>query len=310
MASDKIRCVFCQDKNDKIILFVSEKLQKCQKVLSVREKYKLKYNDIKLPAEVNETDGYHRQCYSVFTALMTKYRDSLLETDFANNSSLPSEDAASSLNHQTTVDVAASSSIIHSSINENSSCNEISDTNIDDIETDRPCNNVCFFCDKDRKQNKGKQQSLHSSNDEKLYEKIIKWMQELSNEQLLQKINNFKSTNRTIFYHHSCQLEFLNDYNRKISVVPCTSWHKNRNIHKDIFNHIVSIIEDEVLKKRKCVLLSSLSDTYNNELEYEQKRQPQSDISLITNHYLEEKILKYFKKSIKIVSKQKKNCYS
>lgn len=45
---------------------------------------------------------------------------------------------------------------------------------------------------------------------------------------------------------------------------------------------------------------------YNNELVYEQKFQPQTDISLITNHYLEEKIQKYFKKTMKIISRQKK----
>ncbi|KAK4875311.1 hypothetical protein RN001_011733 [Aquatica leii] len=111
----------------------------------------------------------------------------------SSNSKIVSEDAASSLDSQTTLDVAASSSTCDLSINENASCNEISDTNIEDIETGRQLN-ISFFCDKDRKQNKRKQQNLHSSNDAKLYDKIIEWMQKLNNEQLLQKINNFKPT--------------------------------------------------------------------------------------------------------------------
>ncbi|KAK4887133.1 hypothetical protein RN001_003404 [Aquatica leii] len=123
-----------------------------------------KYNDTKLPTQKNETDRYHRQCYSSFTALMAKYCDLLSETDYASNSSPPtsanseiacevassnsnnpgqsqsqslsdpsisghshlssnsgilSEDAASSLDSQTTLDVAASSSTCDLSINEN-----------------------------------------------------------------------------------------------------------------------------------------------------------------------------------------------
>lgn len=189
MASDKMRCVFCKGKNDKIILFVGEKLKKCQEVLSVRVKYKLKYNDIKLPTQINETDGYHRQCYGSFTALMAKYRDLLSETEYVSNSSPPTssnseiacevassssnspedvdqslnnpstsehphptfnseilrEDAAPSLDSQTTLGDVASSSICDLSINENTANNEISDPNIEDIETGRRPKNVCFF---------------------------------------------------------------------------------------------------------------------------------------------------------------------
>ena len=83
-----MKCVFCQGKNDKIILFVDDKLKKCQEVLSVRVKYKLKYSDTELPAEINNMDGYHRQCYSSFTALMAKYRNSIETDDSSNSSSL------------------------------------------------------------------------------------------------------------------------------------------------------------------------------------------------------------------------------
>lgn len=103
-----------------------------------------------------------------------------------------------------------------------------------------------------------------------------------------------------------CELHYVHEYNKATSNIPCTSWHKNRHVHKEIFNHIISIINEEVLKKRNCVSLSSLCDMYNNELEYEQGFQPETDITLMTNHYLEEKIQKYFKKSVRIISRQKK----
>lgn len=388
MDGNKMKCVFCKRLEDKIILFEDVKLKKCQEVLRIRVKYNLKYNDIELPTEINKTDGYHRQCYSSFTALMAKYRHSSSEIDCTSkstsdtlsantsinisettskntnekldseivrevassslidhttsndleltsnkeiipedvtsnlnnqcvsehlelrvNSEVLSEDAASSLDSQTIVGNIASSSTCNLSINESNVCDNTTDANIENLETGRQLKNVCFYCNKDRKQNKGKQQTLHSSNDIKLYEKIIEWLKKLDNEELLQRINDLKSANKTIFYHHLCELNYLNEYNRVVSDIPCTSWHKNRHIHKEVFNSIVSTIE-EVLKKRNCVSLSSLCDTYNYELEYEQRLQPDTDISLITNYYLEEKIQKYFKKSIRIIPRQKKKYYS
>ena len=311
MDSDHMKCVFCKGHKDKIILFVVDKLKKCQEVLSIRVKYKLKYNDIELPTQINEADGYHRQCYSSFTALMAKYRDSSSEIDCTSkstpetlssntpidisktiarnttesvnseivcevapsslihhttsddlelnlnkeiipedvapnlnnqcmsghtnlsvNSEVLSEDAASSLDSQTMLGDIASSSICDLSINETNVCDDNPDANIEYVETGRELKNVCFYCNKDRKQNKGKQQNLHSSNDITLYQKIIEWMVKLNNEELLQKINDFKSANKTIFYHHLCELNYLNEYNKVVSDIPCTSWHKSHNIHK------------------------------------------------------------------------------
>lgn len=278
MDSDKIKCVFCKGHNDNIILFVGDKLKKCQQVLSVRVKYKLKYSDIELPTQINKKDGYHRQCYSSFTALMAKYRDSSSETDYASSSTSLTSSSSTPVDISETVprnvtqssysEVTSSSSNIQIKSEDfelNLNCkispedvalssnnnvfNEIPDTSIEDIGTDRQLKNVCFFCDKDRKQNKGKQQNLYSSNYAKLYDKIIEWMEKLNNEELLQKIIRFKSENRTIFYHHLCELNYLNDYNKIVSDISHSSWHKNRNIHKYIFNHIISTVE-EVLQKK------------------------------------------------------------
>ncbi|KAL3288194.1 hypothetical protein HHI36_002644, partial [Cryptolaemus montrouzieri] len=115
------------------------------------------------------------------------------------NIELLSEGATSSLDYQTTLGDVDSSSTCDLSINETNICDDIPDTNTDGIETGRQLKNVCLYCDKDRKQNKGKQQNLHSSNDTKLYQKIIEWMEKLNNVELLQKINRLKSSNRTIF---------------------------------------------------------------------------------------------------------------
>lgn len=127
MASDKMKCVFCKGHKDKIILFVVDKLKKCQEVLNVRFKYKLKYSDIELPIEINETDGYHRQCYSSFTALMAKYRHPSTEIDStskstpqtllsdtpANVSETIAENTTERLNSEIVSEIAASSLINH-----------------------------------------------------------------------------------------------------------------------------------------------------------------------------------------------------
>lgn len=145
-----------------------------------------------------------------------------------------------------------------------------------------------FFCGKDRKQSKGKQQTLHSSNDAKIYQKIAEWMTKLSNQELLDEIEHLRSRSEISYYHHSCELRYLNAYNRVIADNPQTAWHGNRRIHQTIFDHIVSLIEKEVINNKNCLLLSHLCDEYNDEL----KLQSQSAVNLMTNNYLENKILK------------------
>lgn len=78
-------------------------------------------------------------------------------------------------------------------------------------------------------------------------------MDKLNNKELSQKINSFKSKNRTIMYHHSCELSYLNEYKKLVSGAHCSPWHSNRDIQKYIFNNIASIIQEEVVNKKKCV---------------------------------------------------------
>jgi len=382
--ANKMKCVFCKGKNEKIITFEDEKLIKCKEVLSVRVKFNLKYNNVQLPDEVNTSDGYHRQCYSSFTALMAKYRNisdnnsvsssnlpstsksllslpdtpvsvsetmldggeisNLSSTDFPSASSsatllpntavglsetvsygdeslssaktdLPSTSDPTTLLLNTPVGVSERVSYDDTSLSpctdsntqETNSCPEIPPI-VDHQSTDTSLGNkrVCFFCKKDRKQFKGKQQSLHSFNDVKMYDKITEWVTKFQNQELLRKINDLRTSNSPIFYHHSCELGYLNDYKRMIADTARTSWHSVRDIHKNIFDKIVSIIEKDIVKKKNYLLLASLCDTYNNELQQELILQPDADVNLMTNHHLEEKIVKQFKQ-IKIVTKKKKN---
>lgn len=94
-----------------------------------------------------------------------------------------SEYVVSRSNSETTSGYAVQSSNFDVNIQQTDFFNEIPETG-SDTETGSEVKSVCFFCGKDRKQNKGKQQSLHSSNNAKIYEKIIEWMKKLNNEML------------------------------------------------------------------------------------------------------------------------------
>ncbi|GFW09605.1 hypothetical protein TNCV_3997111 [Trichonephila clavipes] len=71
---------------------------------------------------------------------------------------------------------------------------------------------------------------------------------------------------------------YFNDY-KKITVNTVrTSWRSVRDIHKDIFDKIVSVIEEDVVKKRNYLLLTSLCDMYNKELQEELIHQPKANL--------------------------------
>ena len=52
---NKLSCFICKKSEGKLILFSEETLKKCQTVLKVRKKHKLKYENVILPDEF--TDG-------------------------------------------------------------------------------------------------------------------------------------------------------------------------------------------------------------------------------------------------------------
>ena len=57
----------------KFISFTANTLSKCTKILKTRKVHKLKYDDVVLPSEEKlPAIGYHRECYSKFTAVPKK----------------------------------------------------------------------------------------------------------------------------------------------------------------------------------------------------------------------------------------------
>ena len=74
MASSDTFCVFCNTKNEKLILFTETTLKNCIEILKIRKTKHFKYHDVELPSSVNVFQGYHHKCYKTFTALKSKYK--------------------------------------------------------------------------------------------------------------------------------------------------------------------------------------------------------------------------------------------
>ena len=75
-------------------------------------------------------------------------------------------------------------------------------------------------------------------------------MTKLENDELLKKIHAIKSVDGIVFYHHICECAYSNNYIKIVKDNPRTLWHTNRDIHKKIFDHIIFLIEEEVIKKK------------------------------------------------------------
>lgn len=174
-----MKCIFCNEKNEKIITVVEEKLKKCKQVLRARNKFNLEYNNINLLDQMNTYDGYHRQCYSSFTAVMTKYRNIsdnnsssstyfpmtsylLPNTAISVSETVPCNDDCS---NSSITDFCRSSSstallpntpICVSEIVSQNDANQSSCYDINIQETSYTIGRVCFFCEKIPKQEERK----------------------------------------------------------------------------------------------------------------------------------------------------------
>lgn len=151
MASEKLKCVFCKDQSGKIITFVEDKLKKCKEILQIRVNFKLKYNSVQLPEQINDTDGYHRHCYNSFTAVMAKYRN-LSEINFSSTVDLPSTSNSTPISNtavdgsETLPNNTSENSHAEGNIQEIDTSNAIIEPDsVLNVETSSNVKRVCFF---------------------------------------------------------------------------------------------------------------------------------------------------------------------
>ena len=79
-ASNKI-WIFCNRKKtrktrrNKKIMFVTEKvLKNCSKILVIRKRFHLKFQNVNLPLPGDEIQGYHTKCFGDFSSIDKKYK--------------------------------------------------------------------------------------------------------------------------------------------------------------------------------------------------------------------------------------------
>ena len=67
-----------------IISFTPETIASCKKILEQRKKHSLKYNNVELPPEVNDSIGYHSKCRNNFNAMKAQFKEDLNQPSGSN----------------------------------------------------------------------------------------------------------------------------------------------------------------------------------------------------------------------------------
>ena len=120
-SQDDISCL------TKIILFKTDTLSKCSKILSVRKKQNLKYAEFVLSSDIDDIHRFHMSCYRKFTALSKTQRE---KNNICNQHDQRSRIAPSNITSSAT---SSRTGMFPK---------------------------VCLFCNKERKKIKGKEQKL------------------------------------------------------------------------------------------------------------------------------------------------------
>ncbi|KAK0073512.1 hypothetical protein PV325_008892 [Microctonus aethiopoides] len=86
---------------------------------------------------------------------------------------------------------------------------------------------------------------------------------------------------------------------------PKTSWHKKRDIHKIAFEKVGDFVEEFIIKRKKCFLLSQLKSIYKDAYDSAAKKESVADNTILRNEsfrfHLEERLLKHHPKKITMV---------
>ena len=189
---DHPRCCFHSGDGCEIpplILFKHDILKKCKGILEIRRQQKIKYHDVFLPDSPDTIHGYHKSCYSRFTAISGKQRDAYQE--HLKSCSTLLDDSASASRHMR----SNSSKIISSD--------------------SRIFKRICLFCKSANKKYHNEKQKLVKC-DVKCAEEgteaifspfqksIIKFAEILEDDELLAQIRCVDVFAKEVHYHNIC----------------------------------------------------------------------------------------------------------
>lgn len=125
---------------------------------------------------------------------------------------------------------------------------------------------VCIFCDRKKKKLKSKMLPLHAADVHEFKASVnskIEGHEEYKD--FLNKLNNFPGLK--FFYHTKCRVSFHNKLSSLKAQPNKTEWHYQRQYHQIVFNEISTIINEDVIKKGRCFLLTHLHDLYIDSLQ-------------------------------------------
>lgn len=139
---------------------------------------------------------------------------------------------------------------------------------------------------------------LHETHKQKFESYII--LNVKDNEEHKKLLNSSKNfSGPKIYYHNECRVNFNNKISLSEKPSNKSDWHNYRDYHQIVFEEVSSIIEEDVMKKRHCHLLTYLHELYTDSLEKLSEENSVEMNSTFTAHHLEEKIMKVFSKDIK-----------
>ncbi|XP_066594958.1 uncharacterized protein [Prorops nasuta] len=265
-------CVICLKKGYDLRFFTEDSLSKCKKILKTRQDYNLDFNNVYLPSSVKtQREGYHTLCYLKFTSLDKNYRDNLNKQIISEESNKKND-------------------------NDESATHMGDEVKINNLK-------LCIFCDKKSKLVNNQKYSLHMAKSNGILEKIIQYATSSNKVNMLDKVLNYKSSKRVIFYHSPCFASFQYTYTRS-----CPEGSKNlsqfqlrRVAHKNAYQEICSFVNENVIRKKKCFCLNFLTDMFIEQLkkEYDKLSQLQP-CYLNLGSTLKRKLLVTYRKKIKM----------
>ncbi|XP_077263749.1 uncharacterized protein LOC143898274 isoform X3 [Temnothorax americanus] len=299
MSDDTLKCVFCgQNKLGKIVKFTPVTIKKCLAVLEYRRskpvlrKSRTTYDNVELSAENSLNEGYHSQCYKLFTAIKIPH-------NFPN---LEQQESAAECDNAPEVSGESSESAGVSS-NFERDFEGLDDT----FRTDEPVSNEnlpsvkCFICERTRKRQHGREVPL-AVNRFRTIDLLKSAATEYNDINMLEKISSF-SDDSNITYHKCCKDQYLRDISREKD----NEFFKKREALNFAYIMLCEMLEENVVKNNECLFFDHVKKEYQKLL-IEQSRLLSDSVSStsFSDRHLERKLMDTFDRKIKIIYAEKK----
>ncbi|KAK6168761.1 hypothetical protein SNE40_019944 [Patella caerulea] len=243
-----LHLVDAKHNHGKVVAFTEETLKKCYGVLCHRQKTKSKYSVIELPNIIDETVGYHVECYRKFTAVSI------------TPSTKPSEQASEVHVIEGDITNAAPST------SSDSQDRRPLRSTAPDLK-DKPGTNVfekkCIFCLKYARKHHGRKLKLVKVETQNLEQNVRKFAIDLNDEALLDRIRGVDFIAKEVTYHSQCRI----DYQKRAEVPNRTKgkaspWHKIRESHEKAFGIICKFIQESIIEDENVYTTKELYNQY------------------------------------------------